>query len=196
MIKEGGPSNIRTVVGLDVSYVKSLGIAVAAALSFPDMRLKEYVVVKGEVNIPYVPGLLAFREAPLLIKAYEKLGADADLLVVDGHGITHPRRFGIASHIGVVLDLPSIGAAKKILRGSVVRRDGREYLEVYGEIGALVVRVGKKTVYLSIGHKVSLNYIESIESKLFKGHHLPEPTYVADYITKKERVKVAARGKR
>jgi len=196
VIKEGGPSNIKTIIGLDVSYVKSLGIAVAAALTFPDMRLKEYVVVKGEVNIPYVPGLLAFREAPLLIKAYEKLGINADLLVIDGHGITHPRKFGIASHIGVVLDLPSIGAAKKILRGSIIRRNGNEYLVIDGEIGAVVARIGKKTIYLSIGHKVSINYIENIMNKLFKGHYLPEPTYIADHITKKERMKVVAGNKR
>jgi len=187
VIKEGKLTNLRSIVGLDVSYVKGKGLAVAALVNYPSLTLREYVVVVGEVPIPYIPGLLAFREAPLLIKAYEKLGADADLLIVDGHGITHPRKFGIASHIGVVLDLPSIGAAKKILVGRVIKIKDREYLEVDGELGALVVGSGKKRVYLSIGHKVSLREIEYLAPTLFKGHELPEPTYIADLISKRER---------
>lgn len=189
--KEGRIDRLKSIVGLDVAYVGDTGVAVAALLEYPSLTLKEYVVVRGYVPIPYIPGLLAFREAPLLIKAYEKLGIDADLVVVDGHGITHPRKFGIASHIGVVLDVPSIGAAKKILVGGVIEVHGRKYLTtIDNELGAIVVERGKKKVYLSIGHKISLEEVEKLIPKIFKTHDLPEPTYIADLITKKERRKL------
>ncbi|OYT50456.1 MAG: endonuclease V [Desulfurococcales archaeon ex4484_204] len=196
--REGPISSIRVVAGLDLSYVGNVGIAVATALSYPDLALREYVVVVGEVSIPYVSGLLAFREAPLMFKAYEKLGVDADLIVVDGHGVTHPRGLGIASHIGVVLDVPTMGAAKKILVGRVVKAGGVEYLEVNDERGAVVFRRRSgKYVYLSIGHKVSISDVERIGATLFKANHiLPEPTYIADSITKRERRRIASRVKR
>jgi len=189
--KEGRVDKLKNIVGLDVAYVGSTGVAVAALLEYPSLTLKEYVVVRGYVPIPYIPGLLAFREAPLLIKAYEKLGSSADLVIVDGHGITHPRKFGIASHIGVVLDVPSIGAAKRILTGSIVEVNGRKYLTtVNKELGAIVVEREKKKVYLSIGHKISLKEIERLVPKIFKNHDLPEPTYIADLMTKRERRKI------
>jgi len=193
--KEGRVDKLKNIVGLDVAYVGSTGVAVAALLEYPSLILKEYVVVRGYVPIPYIPGLLAFREAPLLIKAYEKLGSSADLVVVDGHGITHPRKFGIASHIGVVLDVPSIGAAKKILTGSIVEVNGRKYLTtVDNELGAVVIERGKRRIYLSIGHKISLKEIERLIPKIFKNHDLPEPTYIADLITKRERRKIINEG--
>ncbi len=192
---EGRIDRLKNIVGLDLAYAKSTGIAVAALVTYPDLELREYVVVMGEVDIPYIPGLLAFREAPLMFKAYEKLGVDADLIMVDGHGVTHPRRVGIASHLGVVLERPSIGAAKKILAGRVVRDDeGREFIEIGGRRGALVVRRGRKSVYLSIGHRVSINEVERLAPTLFRSsHHLPEPTWYADYITKRFRKSVVGR---
>jgi len=193
--KEGKVDKLKNIVGLDVAYVGSTGVAVAALLEYPSLTLREYVVIRGYVPIPYIPGLLAFREAPLLIKAYEKLGSSADLVIVDGHGITHPRKFGIASHIGVVLDVPSIGAAKKILTGSIVEVNGRKYLTtVDNELGAVVVERGRRKVYLSIGHKISLEEIERLIPKMFKNHDLPEPTYIADLITKRERRKIINEG--
>ena len=193
--KEGKVDKLKNIVGLDVAYVGSTGVAVAALLEYPSLTLREYVVIRGYVPIPYIPGLLAFREAPLLIKAYEKLGSSADLVIVDGHGITHPRKFGIASHIGVVLDVPSIGAAKKILTGSIVEVNGRKYLTtVDKELGAIVVERGRRKVYLSIGHKISLEEIERLIPKMFKNHDLPEPTYIADLITKRERRKIINEG--
>ena len=188
---EGEVSNPEFIVGLDLAYVGNKGIAVAALTRMPDLGLIRYSVVIGEVPIPYIPGLLAFREAPLMFKAYEKLGVHADLIVVDGHGVTHPRGLGIASHIGVVLNTPSIGAAKKVLTGEVKEVNGREYLFINGKPGALVVRPRKnKRIYLSIGHKIGLEEIERLSKTLFKGHSLPEPTYVADKITKEVRRKL------
>ena len=188
VVWEGRLSNVRYVCGLDLAYVGDLGIAVATLHNYPDLKLIKYSVVAGTVPIPYVPGLLAFREAPLMFKAIEKLGVKPDLIVVDGHGVTHPRGLGIASHIGVVLDTPSVGAAKRVLTGEVIKRGGREYLVVKGRVGALVVRPRRRrTVYLSIGHKVGMDEIERLSKVLFKGHALPEPTYAADRITKEVR---------
>jgi len=196
---DGYLSRLRSVVGLDLAYVGRTGIAVATLLKYPELILKEYAVVVGEVDIPYVPGLLAFREAPLMFKAYEKLGTDADLIIIDGHGVTHPRGLGIASHIGLILEKPTIGAAKKILTGRVIERSGKKYLLVNNVVGALVFRPPgcRKDIFLSIGHKISMAELERITPTLFKeGHYLPEPTYVADKISKQVRSKIALHYKR
>lgn len=186
-------SKVRYVAGLDVSYYKGRGIAVATLLTYPHLDLVEYVVVEGEVGVPYIPGLLAFREAPLLIKACELLDRKPDLLAVDGHGVTHPRRFGIASHIGVVLDKPSVGIAKSLLYGRVESLGGERLVFVDGFVGGLVVSRGKKELYFSIGHRVDLNNLRLLSRTLFKQHDLPEPTYIADRISKEVRASAAKR---
>lgn len=186
-------SKVKYVVGLDVSYSKDMGVAVAVLLSYPQLDLVEYVVVKGEVGVPYIPGLLAFREAPLLIKACELLDYEPDLLVVDGHGITHPRGFGIASHIGVVLDKPSVGVAKSLLYGRVESL-GNEKLVFTGRFtGGLVVSRGKRELYFSIGHRVDLDNLRVLSKTLFKQHELPEPTYLADRISKEVKTSATKR---
>lgn len=179
---------VNNVVGLDVSYSKNVGTAVAALLDFPQLSLKGYAIVKEVVDIPYIPGLLAFREAPLMIKAYKTLGREADLIVVDGHGVTHPREFGVASHVGLALNKPTIGVAKGLLYGSIVRgRDGLEYIMVNDKVGGLVhINQGRK-LYVSIGHKISMESLKLIIPQLFKSHHLPEPIYIADTLSKKFR---------
>ncbi len=188
VIKYSYMVDVRRVVGLDLAYAGDIAIAVAALLSYPDLTLKEYVVVKGRVEVPYIPGLLAFREAPLMLKAYDKLGSAADLILVDGHGLTHPRGFGIASHIGLVLDTPSIGVAKRMLYGSIVRGlDGSEYIAVGKDIYGIVYKSQGRDLYVSIGHKVSIEVLKNILPRLFKSHYLPEPTYIADAISKKYR---------
>jgi deoxyribonuclease V len=185
------PLKIEEVVGLDLSYVGSTGVAVATLHKYPDMSLVRYAVASDEVSVPYVPGLLAFREAPLMFVAYELLGTDPDLVLVNGHGITHPRSFGIASHVGVVLDKPTIGVAKKILAGREVWIEGERYLEKNGVLGAYVVVRGATKVYMSIGNKVSLRFVVEITPKLFKNNVLPEPIYTADKISKQVRSKIA-----
>ncbi|MEM2006433.1 MAG: endonuclease V [Sulfolobales archaeon] len=193
VISEIDLSRVKYVAGLDVSYSRDKGIAVAALLNYPHLDLVEYVVVGGEVRVPYIPGLLAFREAPLLIKACELLDQEPDLLVVDGHGITHPRRFGIASHVGVVLDKPSVGVAKSLLYGRVESL-GNEKLVFVGDFaGGLVLSKGKKELYISIGHRVDLNSLRVLSKTLFKHHELPEPTYLADKISKEVRASAAKR---
>ena len=184
---------VRYLAGLDVSYVKDLGIAVAVLLTYPQLDPVEYVVVKGRVGVPYIPGLLAFREAPLLIKAVELLSVRPDLLVVDGHGVTHPRRFGIASHIGLVTDTASVGAAKSLLYGRVVDSGSERLIVVEDLVGGLVVRRGRREVYLSIGYRVNLDNLRVLSKTLFKHHELPEPTYLADRVAKEVRASEARR---
>ena len=186
------PQRIEFVVGLDMAFAgRDTGVGVAAALTFPELKPVRYAYAVDKVPIPYIPGLLAFREAPLLIAAYESLGIDADLLIVDGHGVTHPRGFGLASHIGVVLGKPSIGAAKKRLVGEEVVEGDRRYLVVGGVKAALLYPpTSKKPIYLSIGSGVDLEFIEEIAPKLFRGHKLPEPTYIADRISREVRRRI------
>ena len=192
VVWEGKISNLSKVVGLDLAFVGREGIGIAALLNYPELKLIKYAVAVDEVPIPYVPGLLAFREAPLMFAAYEALNEDADLIMVDGHGVTHPRGLGIASHIGLVLDKPSIGAAKKPLYGSEEVVEGVNYVVVGGRRAAVIMEGGKgKRIYLSIGHKVGIDEIVRLAPTFFRGHSLPEPTYVADRISKEVRRKVA-----
>jgi len=189
---EGKISNLSKVVGLDLAFVGREGVGVAALLNYPELKLIKYAIAVDEVPIPYVPGLLAFREAPLMFAAYEALHEDVDLIMVDGHGVTHPRGLGIASHIGLVMDKPSIGAAKKPLYGSEEVIDGVNYVIIDGKRAAVVMEVGKgKRIYLSIGHKVGIDEIVRLAPTFFRGHSLPEPTYVADRISKEVRRRVA-----
>lgn len=180
--------SINNVVGLDISYSKDVGVAVAVFMNFPQLNLIEYAVVKGVVEIPYIPGLLAFREAPLMIKAYRKLNREADLIVVDGHGVTHPREFGIASHVGLILNKPTIGVAKNLLYGNIVKGpDSIEYIVVNNNVGGIVYKHLNRELYISIGHKISIDSLKEIVPQLFKSHYLPEPTYIADMLSKKFR---------
>lgn len=138
-----------------------------------------------EVRFPYIPGYLAFREAPAILKALSRVKTRIDLLMIDGHGIAHPRRMGIASHIGVIKDIPTIGVAKSLLvgkfeepgykRGSYsLLKDGDEVIGV-----TLRTRDGVKPVFVSIGHRVSLDSAITITLKSTKGYRIPEPTRIA-----------------
>lgn len=193
---EHEPLNVCSVVGLDLSYVGSRGFAVATLHNYPELSLVKYSVASDKVSVPYVPGLLAFREAPLMFAAYELLDANPDLILVNGHGITHPRSFGIASHVGVVLDKPTIGVARRILVGREVVIGGTRYLEHDGVLEGYVVMRGAAKLYFSIGHKVSLGFITKISPTLFKNHDLPEPIYTADRISKLVKSGVVRRARR
>jgi len=159
------------------------GVAVAVLLEYPSMRLIKYGYASAPPPIPYVPGFLAFREAPLLLKACLPVCGEADLLVVDGHGASHPRGLGIASHIGVVLDKPSIGVAKKRLAGGVVESGGEMLLVLHGQIVGVLLRVRGHSLYVSTGHRVSPRTAGRLVEKMMRGGRLPEPTRMADMIS-------------
>jgi len=154
-------------------------------LSYPEMKLVETKVVHGRLNFPYIPGLLSFRESPLTLAACEQLEITPDLILVDGQGIAHPRRMGLASHLGLFLNTPTIGCAKSLLCGTQ-QTPGIEpgsYTEVVdnGEtIGAaLRTKLGVKPVYVSIGHKIDLENAIHWVLQCCQGYRLPEPSRLA-----------------
>jgi len=177
----------RFIGGVDISVEKVRGIATAAVvvLQYPELVLVETQVAQGRLGFPYVPGLLSFRESPLTLVACERLGVTPDLILVDGQGIAHPRRMGLASHLGLLLNTPTIGCAKSRLCGQH-GEPGEEpgsYAEVVdrGEtIGAaLRARRGIKPIYVSIGHKVDLQTAIYWVLECCRGYRIPEPTRLA-----------------
>jgi deoxyribonuclease V len=155
---------VRRVAGVDVGFPGGGQIARAAVavLSFPDLRPVEQAVAELPVAFPYVPGLLSFRELPAVLAALAGLAQPPDLLLVDGQGLAHPRRFGIACHLGVLTGLPCIGVAKTRLVGAhdplPDRRGAWVPLHDRGEVIGAVLRsrVGVRPIYVSVGHRLSL----------------------------------------
>jgi deoxyribonuclease V len=188
VIQENDFVNTDKIGGLDLAYSrdKSLGIAVLALIDFRTLKLEKCYYSVTRTCIPYIPGLLAFREMPpasLLLSKARKMGFMPSILMVDGHGIAHPRKLGIASHIGVVFDVPTIGVAKKRLVG--IEQDDMVLDRESGKVIAKIVRRGNKKVYVSIGHRVSLETAVELVEKTWVTGKLPLPTLIADKETKR-----------
>ncbi len=180
---------VEIVAGLDVGYRKSLGYAVALAYDVRNQREVCWVAVSSEVEIPYVPGLLAFREAPLMVAALKELVeqcTEIDVVMVNGHGLAHPRRAGIATHIGLALDMPSIGIAKKKLFGDLVEENGRVAIYVEKQkVGYVVEYRGAKT-FVTVGHRVDPDTALELALRIWReGARFPEPIELADKVSKK-----------
>lgn len=178
---------VRTVAGADVGFPdKSAVLAAVVVLSFPELRVLETRVVKKPCTFPYVPGLLAFREAPGLLAALEVLKTDFDLLMCDAQGLAHPRRMGLATHVGILLDWPVIGCAKSLLYGkfdSVPEARGSYSLmldERGGTIGAaLRTRDAVEPVYVSVGNKIDLETAIDVVLACSVKYRIPEPLRAA-----------------
>lgn len=176
-----------SVAGVDVGFEEHNTISRAAAvvLALPELTPIEAAVARRAVTFPYIPGLLAFRELPVIFDALAQLKREPDLIIVDGHGRAHPRRFGIASHLGVLLDCASIGCAKSILVGHAEAPENRvgawTPLVDRGEtIGAAVrTRVNVTPLYVSVGHRVDLPTALELVLQCCKGYRLPETTRYA-----------------
>lgn len=178
----------RLVAGVDVGVGRGRrrARAAVAVLSFPDLELVDRATATRPLAFPYVPGLLSFREIPAILAALEAIEPLPDLLLCDGHGIAHPRRFGIACHLGVLLDRPCIGVAKSRLvgeHGPVPARRG-EWTPLMHEgetVGAVLrSRAGVKPVYVSPGHRISLETAVARVMGCVTRYRLPETTRVAD----------------
>ena len=175
------------IAGVDVSVGKAGGMATAAVvvLNYPELKVVETQVVKRKLDFPYVPGLLSFRELPITLAACQRLIVTPALILVDGQGIAHPRRIGLASHLGLFLDVPTIGCAKSRLCGihEVPSTEPGSYAEVVDgteTIGvALRTKLKVKPIYVSIGHKVDLQSAISWVMNCCCGYRLPEPTRFA-----------------
>lgn len=173
-----------TIAGADISFHRfsntvDAGIVV---LRLRDLAILEAAHVRTTAPFPYVPGLLSFREAPPLLEAWEKLQIKPDLLMLDGHGTAHPRRFGLACHLGLWLDLPTIGCAKQRLTGQAapppLTRGGTSPLEVASEVVGMVVRTRDRVapVYVSPGHRLDLASAVRLVLATSLRHRQPEPT--------------------
>lgn len=185
--RSGEVKSPRFIAGVDISVRREAGTATGAVvvLQYPELKVVAAKVVAGKLGFPYIPGLLSFREAPLVLAACQELTLVPDLILVDGQGIAHPRRMGLASHLGLFLNTPTIGCAKSLLCGQheLPGEEPGSYAEVMdrGEtIGvALRTKLGVKPVYVSIGHKISLESAVSWVLKCCRGYRLPEPARLA-----------------
>lgn len=175
---------VRHVAGVDVGFEANNTVtrAAVAVLAFPSLERVDQAIFRAPTCFPYVPGLLSFREVPAVIGALEQLSIVPDLLLCDGQGIAHPRRFGIASHLGVLCDIPSIGVAKTRLIGEheevPQERGAWVPLTDHGEIIGAVLRsrVGVKPLYISSGHRVSLATALDYVMACVTRYRLPETT--------------------
>ena len=181
--RDDSPRDFRTVAAMDVSYDRRSPWIYAAVvvLRLPTFEVTDQAVVRSRAAFPYVPGLLSFREAPAGLRAWEKLRTRPDCLLCDGHGYAHPRRFGLACHFGLLVDLPTIGCAKSVLVGEYRepgrRRGSLSDLVHDGEVVGAAVRTREATspVFVSVGHRVSLSRAVATVLACCPRYRIPEP---------------------
>lgn len=196
VIREDRLEEVHHIAGVDMAINEGNGMARAAVvlLSYPGLEVEEQHIYEEPVRMPYIPGLLSFREIPSILGAFSLLKQQPELVMVDGQGIAHPRRLGIASHLGLWLDLPTIGCAKSILRGEYEKEalgeevgswvplvDKRKH-EIIG--AALRTRVRTNPMFISPGHRISLETSLRYVLECGRGYRLPEPTRLADKLSK------------
>jgi deoxyribonuclease V len=177
------PKRITLVAGADVGYSSRYKTAVAAlaTYTYPSLEFRELVQFSGKIVYPYMPGLLSFRELPLLLKAFQLLQGQPDVVLCDGQGVAHPRRLGLASHLGLWLDLPTVGCAKKKLvgtHGEVGAKKGqyRSLMHHYERVGvALRTRTKVKPLYVSPGHLADFESSRRLVMRCCSKYRLPEP---------------------
>ncbi len=172
---------IERVAGADVAYLKDKAICALVVLDFSSLNVVKKVVVETKVTFPYIPTFLAFREIKPIAKALRKIGKESfDILLIDGHGIAHPRRLGIASHIGVLIKKPTVGVAKKLLYGKL-KKEPNPVAEIInnGELlGYALKRKRYNPIYISPGNMITPRSALSIVKKTIK-NKLPEPIKIA-----------------
>lgn len=198
----GGPRAPRTVAGADLAYdlERDRLHAVVVVFRFPSLEWVETSAVTRRIRFPYVPGLLSFREAPAIVAAWKRLRRPADLLLCDGQGIAHPRGIGLASHLGLYLDVPTIGCAKSLLvgeHGPVGRaRAATAPLRHAGRVvGAMVrTRAGVAPIIVSPGHRIGLAASVRLALACTRGFRIPEPTRQADLLVGRLRRGLPASG--
>ncbi len=189
VIRERRSGELKTVAGADLSVLTSEKKLVCGIIlfSYPDLTEIERVYTVSDEKFPYIPGLLAFREGPAIIETLKRLKQRPDLLIIDGQGIAHPRGFGIACHVGVLLDIPAMGIAKKRLYGvydepGEKRGSSSPLLSKEGEVIGSVLRTrdNTKPVFVSPGHKLDPESARDIALECARGYRIPEPTRRAD----------------
>lgn len=194
IIREDQLETVRHVAGVDMAINENNGMARAAVvlLTYPEMEIIERHIYEEPVGMPYIPGLLSFREAPAVLGAFDQLKQRPQLVMVDGIGIAHPRRIGIASHLGLWLDLPTIGCGKSLLTGTydktALNEEAGAWVPItqrHEIIGAAVrTRTRVNPMIISLGHRISLETSIKYVLACCKGYRLPEPTRQADKLSK------------
>lgn len=187
----------RFVAGADISYEKNDNhlFAAVVVIDISSFDIVEIQTAEGEVNFPYIPGLLSFRESPILLKALEKVQTPVEALAIDGQGIAHPRGFGIASHIGLLVDIPTVGIAKSILVGEHApleeeKGSWKPLLYRGKTVGAAVrTQSGVEPVYVSPGNKINLDCSIELALMCTTKYRIPEPTRLAHVEVNKIRQK-------
>lgn len=193
IVREDQLTEVSYVAGVDVAYSEHNDKLIAAIviLEASSLRLVESVVVEDTVHFPYIPGLFSFREIPPLLKAFKQIKTLPQLIVCDGQGMAHPRRFGLASHLGVLFDIPTIGCGKTKLLGEFQdpgrKRGSSSSLVDHGEVIGAVLRTQDhiKPIFVSIGHRISLAAACEWILKLSPKYRLPETTRQADQLVNK-----------
>ncbi|WP_262714439.1 deoxyribonuclease V [Pedobacter sp. BS3] len=187
---------VKHIGGADISFNKYSETVYAGiiVLSYPELHVVDKITVIDQTRFPYIPGLLAFREVPALLKAWKQLQTKPDVMVLDGQGIAHQRRLGIATHFGLVTGAPSIGCAKSRLTGNFTEPENIPFAEsiLYdqGEEVGIVLRTKRncEPVYVSPGHRVSMRESVDIIKHCVGKHRIPEPTRLAHLLVNQSRV--------
>jgi deoxyribonuclease V len=188
VVTENTLGDVRYIAGADIATSKDSPKAYAGVivLSYPDLEVVEEQGIEDEIAFPYVPGLLTFREGPALMKVFAQLRREPDVIVFDGQGLAHPRGMGIATHMGLIFDKPTIGCAKSLLFGRYQEPDQAkgawaDLRDPQGQIIGAVVRSKNKTtpIFVSIGHRIDLPTAIHILLDCSRGFRIPEPTRLA-----------------
>ena len=177
-------NEINNICGIDVAYKNNIAFCSALIVNKGTLEIIESINHKSIVNYPYIPGLFIVRESKSIIGVLKLIKNSYDVLLIDAHGVLHPRRCGLACYIGVIIDKPTIGIAKNLLCGHIMKDN---YIEYNGEIlGYRIKKTNKKDIYVSIGHKIGLATAINIVMDLIKDNErLPEPLRLADINSKK-----------
>jgi deoxyribonuclease V len=192
VIREDRFDRVNYVAGVDVGFEDNYTItqAAVAILTFPDLQLVETAIAKMPTTFPYIPGFLSFREIPAILKALEQTKITPDMILCDGQGIAHPRRFGLACHLGVILDAVTIGVAKSLLVGTheelqPTKGSWQPLIHKEEIVGAVVrSRTNVNPLYVSIGHRISLTSAIDYTLKCTTKYRLPETTRLADKLSR------------
>jgi deoxyribonuclease V len=180
--------------GCDQAFVDDKVVSAVVVLDYNTLKVVEKKYATADAPIQYIPGFLSYRESPAVIAAVSKLEQKPDILMVDGNGILHPRRIGMASHLGILLDMPTIGVAKKLFLGE--EKDGKIIVEEEARAIAMKTKEHAKPIYISPGHRVSLKTAAEITKKcLVEKHKLPEPLHEAHKYSNKVRERLIEKEK-
>ncbi len=186
---------IRHVAGADAAYDQDTIYAAVVVMTFPGLKAVEQRCTVQKVPFPYIPGLLSFREGPALLDAFRNLSTVPDLLLVNGHGYAHPKRFGLACHVGLILDVPTIGVARRLLIGTAAQPEAARGSSVpvldNSEIIGNAVRTVQdaRPVFISAGYKVDLAQAVDMALKTTTIHRITEPVWQADQVSRQCREK-------